>query len=196
MNHPLTLAGLTACAMLATAGDACAQVAEADLIGTWATAITEQSAPDGSMSAWLRQTVVFAPDVETIRAEAFADPEATIPLFTYESSGPWVAVGPAEAVPGALALELRNDRSEMTAFVDAPPLWSAIGMGACPLVAGEAVDIADCVSGPPFLVAGCTDLDLVMVDEGGTRLRFGAEGVDRCIERPTALSETAFLRVE
>ncbi len=51
-----------------------------------------------------------------------------MPLFTYASTGPWRAVGPAEATPGALALV--NDRSEITIHVDAPGLRAAIGVGA------------------------------------------------------------------
>ena len=187
-----TIAAIAAASALPAAAD----TTQADLVGVWQSPLREQPAPAGTASAFLRQTVRFTTGSETMAAEAFVDAEGTVPLFTYASTGPWESVGPAPGIPGALALELRNDRSEMTIFVDAPEIWEAIGMGGCDLVLGQAVDIADCVSGPPFMVADCTDLDVVMVDEGGRRLRFGAEGVDRCETRPTTLSETAFLRVE
>ncbi len=61
---------------------------------------------------------------------------------------------------------------------------------------GEAVDIASCMSGPPLKVAGFVDPDIVMVGEGGVRLRFGACDVDRCAGRPETPSEVAFRRVD
>ena len=84
----------------------------------------------------------------------------------------------------------------MAIHTDAPELWEAIGISGCPLAIGEAVEIRDCVSGPPFNVADCVDLDVVLVDEEGQRLRFGEAAVDRCTTRPTALSDQVFQRAE
>ncbi len=116
----------TALAVAATAAGA--ETTGADLVGRWETAIGEQAAPDGSASAWVRQAVEFTAERKTLVTEAFTDEGATVPLFTYASTGPWRAVGPAEATPGALALV--NDRSEITIHVDAPGLRAAIGVGA------------------------------------------------------------------
>ncbi len=166
------------------------------LLGTWQTPIVEQPSPDGTQSAWLRQTIVFMEDGEIVRAEGFLDPDATERMFTYESVGPYEIVGPSGEIPGALDVNLWNDSSTMTIHVDQPQVWTAIGMGDCPLRLGEAVDISECVSGPPFMVANCMDMDVAMVDGAGGRLRMGEEGVDRCVERPAGLSETVFLRVD
>ena len=97
-------------------------------------------------------------------------------------------------IEGALALDLENATSEVTIFVDAPELWDSINLDKCPLAVGEAVSISGCVNGPPFQVADCVDLDLALVDEGGTRLRMGEAGTDRCAVRPDTVGETAFTR--
>ncbi|MEL7098742.1 MAG: hypothetical protein AAGM84_07935 [Pseudomonadota bacterium] len=69
-------------------------------------------------------------------------------------------------------------------------------MGDCPLEVGQAVDVSGCVSGPPFIVSDCVDLDIVMVDQDGQRLRYGGGDVDRCVTRPTEMSADEFFRVE
>lgn len=165
-----------------------------DLIGTWQTPLVGETSPDGSQSAWLRQTATFTDSTEALTVEAFMDADGGRPTFTYASNGSYKVVGPSAVIDGAIDLELRKDRSHVTIFVDAPELWASIGLGACDLIVGTAVDISTCASGPPFGVTDCVDLDVVQVDDGGTRLRFGALGFDRCVERPTYLSDTAFMR--
>ena len=105
-------------------------------------------------------------------------------------------LGALDPVDGALAVDFVNDKSELTIFVDAPDLWRAINMQDCPLEIGTAVDITDCVSGPPFLVTDCVDMDFVLVDMGGDRLRFGDQTVNRCETRPSEPSAFPFFRVE
>jgi hypothetical protein len=183
-------------AMTIAATPSLAQTTPNDLLGTWSTPLSRQEAPGGGASAFLRQTVIFDDGVQDIRAEIFADPEGQIPIFTYASSGPYTVVGPSTIIEDALNLELVNDTSQVTIFMDVPDLMAAVGMGECPLVIGEAVDVSGCISGPPFLVTDCVDLDLVLVDEEGTRLRFGDQSVDRCLERPTELDSTAFMKEE
>ncbi|WP_308917835.1 hypothetical protein [Jannaschia sp. LMIT008] len=182
--------------LAATTGPSLSDTTVSDLVGTWTTPLSEQQALGGGASAFLRQVVVFTPVRQDLRAEVFADPDGEVPLFTYASSGPYEPVGPSEVVDGALNLELVNDRSEVTIFVEAPDLMAAVGMAECDLVLGEAVDVSSCISGPPFLVTDCVDLDLVLVDEGGSRLRFGDQSVDRCETRPTALDATEFRKAE
>ncbi|MEM7522022.1 MAG: hypothetical protein AAF307_13445 [Pseudomonadota bacterium] len=173
-----------------------ADISQSDLIGTWQTELAEQQAPGGGLSAFLRQTTVFTDSRQDIRAEIFADPDGQMPIFTYASSGPYTAVGSSDVISGALNLELINETSEVTIYLDVPDLMAAVGMGECDLVLGQAVDVTDCISGPPFLVTDCTDLDLVLVDDGGSRLRFGDQSVDRCVARPTTLDPTQFRKVE
>lgn len=172
------------------------ETSQADLIGTWTTPLAEQQAPGGGASAFLRQTVIFTNALQHIQAEVFADAQGTVPIFTYASSGPYKTVGASQVIDGAINLELVNDTSQVTIFMDVPELMAAVGMGECELVVGKAVDVTDCISGPPFLVTDCTDLDLVLVDENETRLRFGDQSVDRCVKRPTVLDATAFSKSE
>lgn len=189
---------LLAAAVLATAAGAIpaqADTSQADLIGAWSTEISEQQAPGGGQSAFLRQSVVFTDAVQDLRAEVFADAAGEVPIFTYASSGPYTAVGVSDVIEGALNLELVNETSEVTIFMEAPDLMAAVGMADCDLVVGEAVEVSGCISGPPFLVTDCVDLDLVLVDAGGARLRFGDQEVDRCVSRPTELSDTSFLKI-
>ncbi len=186
----------TAVALAAAAGPALSDTAESALIGMWTTPLSAQQAPGGGASAFLRQTVIFTDTRQDIRAEVFADPAGEMPIFTYASSGPYVAVGASDVVQGALNLELVNETSEVTLFMEVPDLMAAVGMGGCDLIVGEAIDVTTCISGPPFLVTDCTDLDLVLVDENGTRLRFGDQSVDRCVARPTELDATAFRKAE
>lgn len=160
--------------------------------GTWV-AEPEQF-PVGDGAATIRRTTVLTATTESLKVEAFIDPAMTQPLLTYSSGGPMTVVGPWEPVPGAFAVELLNARSEVTAYVEAPELWAAINLGACALVVGEAVDISACADGPPFQVVGCTDLDLILLNEDATTLRFGAPGTNRCLERPTNASDLVFAR--
>ncbi len=187
-----------ACALtcLAAGSPLFAETTQSDLIGVWQTGLTEEQAPGGGPSAYLRQTTIFTDSLQDIRAEIFADPDGEIPIFTYASSGPYTPVGASDVVPGALNVELINETSEVTIYMDVPDLMAAVGMGECDLVLNEAVNVRDCISGPPFLVTDCTDLDLVLVDEGGSRLRFGDQSVDRCVSRPTKLDDVQFFKVE
>lgn len=161
--------------------------------GTWV-APPELFEVGGGASATIRRTAVMTATTESLLVEAFLDPAMTQPLLTYDSGGPMTIVGPWGPVPGAWAVELVNDRSLVTAHVDAPDLWAAINLGDCGLVVGEAVDIGGCAIGPPFQVVDCIDLDLILLDEDATVLRFGAPGTDRCVERPTSASDLAFVR--
>lgn len=180
--------------LISAAAPALPETSLNSLVGTWMTTLSEQQAPGGSASAYLRQTVIFTESRQDIRAEIFADAAASIPIFTYESSGPYVAVGASNVINGALNLELVNDRSEVTIFMDVPDLMAAVGMQECDLIIDKAVDVTNCISGPPFLVTDCIDLDLVLVDNDGQRLRFGDQSVDRCKMRPTKLDATEFMK--
>lgn len=177
------------------AGAAIAETTQADVVGTWQTPLTEQPSPDGSVSAWVQATVVFTEDRESLQLRAFADQDQTIPLFTYFSDGPYRSATDPTTVPGTVALDLQNDLSQVTLHQEVPGIVAALNLQDCPLVVGQAVEISDCVSGPPFNVGDCVDMDVVMIDEGGQRLRFGREDFDRCVTRPTALSERGFFKV-
>lgn len=161
--------------------------------GTWVAPPESMEVPGGG-TATIQRTTVITATTESLLVKAFLDPEMTQPLLTYDSAGPMTVVGPWEPVPGAFAVELLNARSQVTAYVEAPELWAAINLGACPLVVGEAVDISACADGPPFQVVDCTDLDLILLNEDATTLRFGAPGTDRCVERPASASDLVFAR--
>lgn len=190
----LRMLGAALCLTPLTAAIAMAETTPADMFGTWETGIVEQPAPGGS--AFVQITTNINESTQELLVSAYADPELEMKLFEYSSGGPWTSQGVAEGVPGALALNLVNEYSLVTIYVDAPDLWSAISLAECPLAVGEAVDITDCVNGPPFGVTDCVDLDIVMVDQDGQRLRYGGGDVDRCEIRPTELSTDAFFRVE
>ncbi|MFQ6554121.1 hypothetical protein AAD018_017395 [Aestuariibius insulae] len=192
MPRPILFASCLALAAL----PAIAETSKADLIGDWQTPVVEQASPDGSATAWTQATVLFAETEETLVFEIFADEERTVPLFTYRSSGPYRVADDPSPVAGAIALDLENDRSEVTLHQEIPDLVAALNMQDCPLEVGVAVEISQCVSGPPFSVGDCVDMDVVMIDEGGRRLRFGGETFDRCVTRPDELSEQAFFRME
>ncbi|MDJ0683582.1 MAG: hypothetical protein QNJ84_02665 [Alphaproteobacteria bacterium] len=183
-------------ALALTVSSASAETTAQNMIGAWQSELAEQQAPDGSASAYIRFRMTLDGNVQTLSTEAFADPEGQQPLFTYASVGPYTILGNHEPVSGALAVDFVNDVSELTIFVDAPDLWRAINMQDCPLEIGQAVEITDCVSGPPFLVTDCVDMDFVLVDMDGDRLRLGDQTVNRCETRPTAPSELPFFRVE
>ena len=171
---------------------ASAETAPSDIRGGWTTPLAEQPAPSGEASAYVRERIEFTEDTNTILVEVFADPAGEVPLFTYASVGPYRTPGPSAAVPGALELDAENAESIVTIFQDAPDLWRILNFDECPLEVGVAAEISDCVSGPPFNSARCTERDLVRVD--GTELRLGARDVDRCAERPTALGEVVYTR--
>lgn len=137
------------------------------LSGTSAPPVTSQPSPDRAQSAWLRQTVIFEATTESVLTEAFHDAEVQQPMFTYSGTGPYRVIGPSGAIDGALDPKLENTRSAMTIFVDAPEIRASIGMAACPLSIGAAVDMPDCVSGPPFSVTRWADLFVAMVDQDG-----------------------------
>lgn len=178
-----------------TAAFAMADTSPADVIGTWQTEVEPRPTPDGG-TAYLRTMTAFTEQMQELVVSIYADPSLDMQLFEYSSGGPWDPQGPAGGVTGAMAVNMTNAYSLVTIFVDAPDLWAGIGLGECPLVIGEAVEITDCVNGPPFLVTDCIDLDIVMVDLDGRRLRYGGGDVDRCMVRPTELSTDEFFRME
>lgn len=193
MRH--SLLGVILCALPVSAGLAMADTTPADVMGTWQTEAKEQPAADGRMT-YMTMSTTFTEDKQELIVSVYADPERQIKLFEYSSGGPWEQQGPAEGVDGAMAINLTNDYSLATIFVDAPDLWASVSLAECPMTVGEAVDITTCANGPPFMVTNCIDKDIVLVDEGGQRLRYGGGGVDRCVERPVELSTDVFMRVE
>jgi len=192
MTYRILIAAFCLAPLAATV--AMAETSTANMIGTWQTDIVEQPAPGGT--AYLRTTTVFTAATQELIVSVYADAGLEMKLFEYASGGPWEMQGPSEAVPGAMAIDLVNDYSLVTIFVDAPDLWAAVSLADCPLVIGEAVEISDCVNGPPFGVTVCVDMDIVLVDQDGQRLRYGGGDVDRCVTRPSEVSADAFFRVE
>lgn len=172
---------------------ACAETTPANVLGTWQSGVGEQPAPDGT-TAYIQVTTVFTGAAQDLIFEIYADPELNMPIFKYHSSGPWRSQGASAVVPGAMEVNMTNDFSRVEIFIDAPDIWAALNMADCPLAIGKAVEISDCVNGPPFIVTDCTDLDIVMVDQDASRLRFGGGDVNRCEERPTTISEDAFFK--
>lgn len=163
-----------------------------DVIGAWIAENVQEAAAPGGATAYLRNSVTFTPDLETLKVEAFADRDLKQRLFTYESSGPYRLLAPSRSVPGAVEADLTNNASLVTIHVDAPDIWKAINLGGCPLAVGKAVEISGCVSGPPFNTSKCVDMDLVHVESN--RLRFGDQRVDRCKTRPVELDRTVYIR--
>ena len=190
--HALPLA---LCASLALTTPALAETTTDSVLGTWQTGVGEQPSPDGS-TAYLQVTTVFTETARDFIFEIYADPDLAAPLLKYHSSGPWVSQGASETVPSAMAVNMTNDFSRVEIFVDAPDIWAALNMAECPLQIGVAVEISDCVDGPPFTVSDCTDMDVVMVDQDGQRLRYGNGDGDRCEVRPTEISDIASFKVE
>lgn len=182
----------TVSALSCLAGPALAQPPFESYAGTWVSPAVEPVASPAGGTAYLRRSVTFTEDIETLQLEAFADAEATQPLFTYQSSGPYKIGAASTVVPGAWEIDLSNDSSQVTIFVDAPDLWQALNFGACPLVIGTPVEISGCVSGPPFIGASCTEMDLLGFTE--TELRFGTIDTDRCATRPVALDDSYYVR--
>lgn len=163
------------------------------VVGTWvAQNIQEAKSPDGSQSAFLRNSVVFTRGNETLRVEAFVDRDLKQPLFTYESTGPYKLLQASTVIPGAIEANLSNDTSLFTAHLQAPEIWKSINLDGCPLVVGKAIEISGCASGPPFNTSSCVDQDLIHVEDN--RLRFGDQRVDRCKQRPTTLDRTVYIR--
>lgn len=179
---------LVSLALICTPIAALAETAPPTILGAWVTPLAEQSVPGAS--AYVRERLVFAETTNTISIEAFADPAGEVPLFTYASSGSYRLGGPSDNVPGAWILDAENDASTVTIFQNAPAIWQALNLGACPLQIGVAVDIADCVAGPPFNAAKCLELDLVAVE--ANTLRLGARDTDRCKVRPTSLGQAVY----
>lgn len=162
-------------------------------VGAWSGPGLDKVQAPGGAEAYIRRSLVFTPDRETLRVEAFADPAAAVRLFTYASEGPYRLIGPSAVVAGAYEVDLVNERSSMTIHVADAGLWKALNLGACPLEVGKPVEISGCVSGPPFNASTCVDRDLVHVDAAGA-LRFGDQTVDRCVTRPDRLDRAHYVR--
>lgn len=172
-----------------------AETTNADVIGTWRTAVAARPAPDGS-TVYLQTETVLTKKRQDLVFSIYADPERQTKLFEYSSGGTWESQGPSKDVQGAMAVNMVNDRSVVTIFIDAPAFWATLNLAECPLAIGEAVDISDCVTGPPFGQGTCVDMDIIMVDQDGRRLRYGGGGVDRCVVRPTEMSTDEYFRAQ
>ncbi|CAN5898063.1 hypothetical protein BH24DEI2_BH24DEI2_24870 [soil metagenome] len=163
---------------------------EARISGTWVQDSVPFTLEDGTV--YVRQTVVIDSANETLKVEVFADQSLEQPLLTYDSSGPYTLVGPSQTVSGAFSINLVNTSSTITAFMDVPALFEATGMDDCGLSVGVAVDVSDGCAAPLFSVSDCVDLDLIAVT--GNELRFGAEGTNRCVQRPVKLADEPYLK--
>ena len=160
------------------------------IIGTWIQDSVPFTLED--MTVYVRQTVIIDAADETFKVEVFADPSLEQTLFTYDSSGPYTLLGPSERVPGAFDINLVNTSSTITVSTDVPALFEAAEIDDCGLVVGVPVDVSDGCAAPLFSVADCVDLDLIAVT--GDKLRFGAEGTDRCVQRPIKLADAPYLK--
>ena len=161
-----------------------------DIGGAWTTPLALQEA--AGASAYVRERLVFGDDTNTISIEVFTDAEGKMPLFTYSSSGPYKVGNASSIVSEAFLLDAQNETSSVTIYQDAPQIWQTLNLGACDLKVGTAVEISDCVAGPPFNAARCTELDLVSIQ--GNELRLGSRNTDRCKDRPSSLGETVYTR--
>lgn len=159
-------------------------LAEAE--GTWGAVANPVSTPGGD--AFVRATLGVNARTESVLVEVFADPDLQIPLFTYDSSGPYDIVGASSVVPGAWDINLRNESSLLTAFVDDPQLFASLGLDDCNLVVGEPVDVGDGCARPTFSVSDCIDHDIFAVVDNA--IFTGEANTDRCTPagRPTALA--------
>ena len=162
------------------------------LVGTWIQDSVPFTVESENTTVYVRQTVVFNVTDETIKVEVFADQALEQPLFAYNSTGPYTLIGPSEAVPEAFDINLVNTSSTITAFVDAPALFEATDLADCGLTVGLPVDVSNGCAAPLFSVSDCVDLELIAVT--GNELRFGAEGTDRCVQRPVKLADEPYLK--
>lgn len=160
------------------------------MIGTWVQDSTPFTNEAGTV--YVRQTVVIGAADETLKIEVFADQALEQPLLAYDSSGPYTLVGPSKRVSGVFAINLVNTSSTITAFADAPELFEVTGLDDCGLSVGVPVDVSNGCAAPLFSVTDCVDLDLIAVT--GKELRFGAEGTNRCVQRPVELADEPYLK--
>lgn len=193
LNLPCAI-GLAALGVVAAPAARAQDDGREALIGTYASAPQAQPAPGGG-TAWVTGRFTFDGTRNTVTVAAFADEALTVPLFTYTSDGTVDVEGRSDAFDRAWNVISRNETSTVEVFVDAPDLWAGLGLGACPLSVGEAVEISDCVAGGPFHIAGCAEFDVLWLSHDRSAFRTGGGETDRCVERPTELGAIDFRRV-
>lgn len=186
-----------ACAMI-TCGfsqGALAQDGRERLAGVYVAPPYTQPAPDGSL-AYITARFEFDGQRNRVLISAFADQELSQPLFTYESEGPIAIQGPSEQFQGGWNVVSQNDTSTVEIFVDAPPIWAALGLSDCPLALGTATEISACVDGGPFNISSCAEYDVLWLSADGASFRTGGGDVDRCEDYPVELGDIQYQRVE
>ena len=143
---------------------------------------------------FIRNRVLFNGFVNYVETEAYLDAAGTLPLFRYQSVGPYTVQAESASLPNTYEVDLVNTASIITLLSEpAPGLLEALGLDDCGLTLNLPVDVSNGCSAPLFAVADCVDLDIVEV--GPDQIRFGQGGTDRCAERPTDLGN-ALARID
>jgi hypothetical protein len=126
---------------------------------------------------------------------AYADEDLTIPLVRWDVIRDYSLGSPLEDPAEAIALDWSDRVSWVTAYVDSPELFGAMGLDDCKLSAGETVDTRLNNCGAPFFpFRDCIMMDFALLDDDV--LTFGdPRAVDRCETRVTDLEAWSFERV-
>ena len=142
----------------------------------------------GGTNGFVRSRVTFNDIVEYVEIEAYLDEGGTMPLFRYQSLGPYVVVGMTDGATNTWDVDLQNTASLLTLLSEPPPgILEALGIDSCPLEIGVPYDVSDGCAAALFAVTDCVDMDIVQASAQG--VAFGQPGTDRCVERPTTVGD-------
>lgn len=146
---------------------------------------------DAEGAVWVVDLITLDKERHDISADIYADEGRTTRLFHYDAKGKLAVVERSQQVPDAYKINVDIDYATMTAFVDDPQLFAALGLDDCNLVVNQAVDImaTNCVA-PLARDTQCVEKDLYQVPASGDSLRVGEAMTDRCTDYPTGIDTT------
>lgn len=180
------LGALPACSSSEAATASAAEEFNARTRGDW---LLQFKIDNPAGAVYVNDKATYADNRFTLFVEAFLDEARTTPFLRYEASFAFDVVGRSPTVPDAFLMDIRNESAKMTALVDEPALFVALGLDDCGLRFNQAVDVSKSACGAPsFRDGSCVEKDIYQVAKGARVMLPAAGSDDRCVTRPTAVN--------
>lgn len=166
------------------------KVFDARVDGKWLLQFTVEN-PAGNIYVNDFQTYDAKAGKFNLEVGAYLDEARTVPILSYKADFSYKVVGESRELENTFELDIKNISAQITALIDEPELYAAIGLDDCNLTYNKAVDISKSgCAAPQFRDGSCLEKDIYQVAAGADEM-FPAAGIEsRCASRPTAIERS------
>lgn len=138
------------------------------------------------------QTFTFADTLNTVEVTIYADEGLTVPMFRYQSTGPFSVLAASSDFEKTWNADFANTEQSLEILLDSQELLDGLGFSACGITEVNVVyDITDGCSIFPG-IDECIEQDIIQLKDDA--LRFGSREGNLCENRATSLQEIFYTK--